>query len=251
MNPTDLSNALIYGIPLITCIGYGYESLMACRGRLLGQAPVTPPSLESDGNLSMLQRNGLQLSVADSKEQRTAARDLVRRRYAWRGYETAESTDRTSKTARSANEITFIVQHRRTTVGTVTLGLDGPQGLLAELTHDQVIAEIRRSGRKVCELTRLAIAESADFKSVLGSLLGLAHYVGRSMHAVTDVFIEVNPRHVSFYSRVLGFVVAASEKVCERVHAPSVLLRLELDALEDRLQRAGMGQMAVPFAQAA
>jgi hypothetical protein len=251
MNPTDLSNALIYGIPLITCIGYGYESLMACRGRLLGQSPLTPPPFEFEGNLSMLQRNGLQLSVADSKERRAAARDLVRRRYEWRGYGTAESSDRRSTAARSANEITFIVEAKRTTVGTVTLGLDGPRGLLAERTHDRVIAEVRDSGRKVCELTRLAIAESADFKSVLGSLLGLAHYVGRSMHDVSDVFIEVNPRHVSFYSRVLGFVVAASEKVCERVCAPSVLLRLELDALEERLQRAGMGQMAVPLGQAA
>ena len=132
------------------------------------------------------------------------------------------------------------------TVGTVTLGLDGPHGLLAELTHADVIEHVRATGRKVCELTRLAIAESADSKSVLASLLGLAHFVGRSMNDVSDAFIEVNPRHVNFYSRVLGFVVAASEKVCERVCAPSVLLRLELDALEDRLKRIGLGELVPP-----
>jgi hypothetical protein len=70
---------------------------------------------------------------------------------------------------------------------------------------------------------------------VLASLFYLAHAVGRTVHDVTDVFIEVNPRHVAFYSRVLGFVVAAGEKFCERVRAPSVLLQLELEALELRL----------------
>jgi len=60
--------------------------------------------------------------------------------------------------------------------------------------------------------------------------------MGRSMHGVTDVFIEVNPRHVGFYQRALGFAVAAGERFCERVKAPSVLLKLELADLERRLR---------------
>ncbi len=56
------------------------------------------------------------------------------------------------------------------------------------------------------------------------------------IHDVTDVFIEVNPRHVAFYSRILGFVVAAGEKLCERVRAPSVLLHAEVEALAARLR---------------
>ncbi len=53
---------------------------------------------------------------------------------------------------------------------------------------------------------------------------------------MTDVFIEVNPRHVTYYSRIMGFVVAAGERLCERVCAPSVLLHLEVEALAARLQ---------------
>jgi hypothetical protein len=59
--------------------------------------------------------------------------------------------------------------------------------------------------------------------------------VGRFEHGVTDVFIEVNPRHVVFYTRALGFVVAAGAQLCQRVLAPSVLLHLEVDTLESRL----------------
>src|SRR5205823_4035297 len=152
MNPSDISNALIYGIPLISCIGYGYESLMACRGRLFSpDAPNLPSEYESV--LPLLQRNKLRLAIAESKEQHADAKDLIRRRYAWRGYQAA-AADGKSAVDRSAQEITFIVNDANATVGTVTLGLDGPHGLLAELTHHNVVEHVRAHGRKVCELTR-------------------------------------------------------------------------------------------------
>jgi hypothetical protein len=91
----------------------------------------------------------------------------------------------------------------------------------------------------VCELTRLALAESIDSKVVLAALFSLAHAAGRMLDDVTHVFIEVNPRHVAFYSRVLGFVVAAGEKFCERVRARSVLLHLEIESFEERLMALG------------
>ena len=55
------------------------------------------------------------------------------------------------------------------------------------------------------------------------------------VHGVTDVFIEVNPRHVAFYSRALGFVVLGDERICARVGAPSVLLHLDVEILDEQL----------------
>jgi hypothetical protein len=136
-------------------------------------------------------------------------------------------------------------------LGTLTLGLDGPHGLRAEASYGEVIDQFRAAGRRVCELTRLALAESADSKAVLASLFSLAHVVGRTRHDVTDVFIEVNPRHVGFYSRLLGFAVAAGEKFCERARAPSVLLQLEIEALEKRLHLLEVAALMQPLAKAA
>ena len=133
------------------------------------------------------------------------------------------------------------------TVGTLTLGLDGPCGLRAEAAYSDVINRFRHKGHKVCELARLALAEHADSKTVLASLFSLAHAVGRTIHDVTDVFIEVNPRHVAFYSRVLGFAAAAGETFCERVRAPLVLLQLELDALEQRLWLLDVAALMQPL----
>src|SRR5439155_3883303 len=126
MNPVDIGNALIYGVPLVSCIGYGYEYLIGCRGRPLVQEGAPSTSSPSQPNLPLMQRNELRLAVAQSREQRAAARDLVNQRYAWRGYQCAAPTDRKTLADRAAHEITFIVEDRKTTVGTVTLGFDGP-----------------------------------------------------------------------------------------------------------------------------
>ena len=188
----------------------------------------------------------IRVAVAKTREEIEAAHHLVRNRYAWRGYaiEAADDTEPAHRCPRLHQEITFVAANCDATIGTVTLGLDGPFGLRAEATHGAVIQTVRGSGGRVCELTRLAVAESVDSKSVLASLFGLAYAAGRTIHDVTDVFIEVNPRHVAYYSRILGFVVAAGERLCERVRAPSVLLHLEVEALAERLK--SLAEMAVP-----
>lgn len=239
MNPTDLSNALLYGIPVVLYAGMygGFDSILTRR--------ECWPQPEAGGRTGEERRRAtarddnapLHIAVAKRAEQFAAARNLVRERYASRGYEVEDSADARaeSRPERSSQEITFLVASRQATVGTVTLGLDGAHGLRAEEAYCDVIDRYRLAGCRICELTRLALAEHVDSKAVLASLFYLAHAVGRTVHDVTDVFIEVNPRHVAFYSRVLGFVVAAGEKFCERVRAPSVLLQLELEALELRL----------------
>lgn len=229
----------MYGAPVVLYAGMysGFDSMLARRER--------PPQSESEarakhhqwGAVARDAHAALHIAVAKSPHQLAAASDLVRRRYAWRGYDLQNPADAPaeSRHERSPQEITFLVASDQVTVGTLTLGWDGPHGLRAEAAYGEVIDQFRVTGRRVCELTRLALAEHVDSKTVLASLFSLAHAVGRTVHEVTDVFIEVNPRHVAFYSRVLGFAVVAGQAFCERVRAPSVLLQLELDALEQRL----------------
>ena len=146
-----------------------------------------------------------------------------------------------------SNQIMFVATDSEMTVGTITLGLDSAGGLLAEGTYSEAVQEKRAAGCNVCEVTRLAVAEQADSKRVLASLFSLA-FATASVHGVTDVFVEVNPRHVVFYRRVLGFMVAAGEKFCERVKAPSVLLWLTMDELEQRLMKLNAKIAPMPFA---
>ncbi len=73
----------------------------------------------------------VRVAVAKSREEIEAAKRLVRERYEWRGYEVAFTDDLRAEHLRQrfAHEITIVAAHREATIGTVTLGLDGPIGL--------------------------------------------------------------------------------------------------------------------------
>jgi hypothetical protein len=52
-----------------------------------------------------------------------------------------------------------------------------------------------------------------------------------------DVVIEVNPRHVRFYQRSLGFTTIGPQRQNRRVDAPAVLLRLDLAHAREQIDR--------------
>jgi hypothetical protein len=180
--------------------------------------------------------------VASTAGELAAAASLVESRYAWRGY-AVQPDDR-------APGITVLATRHAGTAGTLTLRADGPAGLAADEGYAEALDLARKAGRRLCELTRLAIDSDAAWRPTLGALIGLAYLAGRTLHEVTDVFVEVNPRHARFYQRMFGFVAAAGERFCPRVEAPAVLLRLELDRFEARLRQLGL-HAAAPAALAA
>jgi hypothetical protein len=55
----------------------------------------------------------------------------------------------------------------------------------------------------------------------------------------TDVIIECTPRHALFYRRMLGFKPMGPERVNSRVNTVGVLLRLEIDYVDQQIARWG------------
>lgn len=182
--------------------------------------------------------DGWRTWIAVREEQMRAAEELVRRRYAWRGYQVSSVQSPDTAASATPPRIVLLAESAGRMVGTLTVRPDATHGLLAEGTYADEIAGMRRDGHRIGELVKLAVEEGADWKAVLDSLVQSAYMITRVVLALTDVVIEVNPRHVRFYQRVFGFVVAASERVCERVGAPAVLLRLDLEQFGRRLQLA-------------
>jgi len=218
-------------------VDHGVVSLVKQRARRV-QARTSIALEAREGHMPLPRAVTLRATVAESAAQIEAAKHLMRRRYAWRGYDMPEEEENSVCEAFSADssQVVFVATSGDTTVGTITLGLDRPSGLLAESSYGEEIEAHRAAGRQVCEVTRLAVAEDADSKRVLAALFSLT-WAAASVNGVTDMFVEVNPRHVVFYRRILGFTVAAEERFCERVRAPSVLLRVDMDDLEERLTR--------------
>lgn len=179
--------------------------------------------------LQVPQAMGLRTKVAVLPEQFEAAEQLVRKRYAWRGYNLSP------KQVPESRCVTLLAEDQGRLLGTLTVRLDSPDGLLAEETYGAEIEGARHQGRRVAEITKLAVEKGVDSKSALDALVQSAYVVTHIVNSLTDVFIEVNPRHVRFYQLVLGFVVAASERLCSRVGAPSVLMQLDLEQFGRRL----------------
>jgi hypothetical protein len=217
----------------------GFDRLLAmrgCTGHDDGHA-AAPRRTRSHRKAEPTDTPPLKIGVAESSAQLTASDKLIRERYEWRGYrvESSEPEEPPEQQTDSQYNVTFFAMVQTTVVGTITLRLDGPKGLRADATHGDITQYARADGRRLGELTRLALAEGTDSRLVLSSLFGLVYAVGRWVHNVTDVFIEVNPRHVAFYARALGFAIVGDVKFCERVRAPSMLLYADVDSLEERL----------------
>lgn len=161
---------------------------------------------------------------------------LLKRMYSWRGYE----TENLIVPSQNPNRLTFEATMGKRVVGTLTLCLDSEEGLCADELYSDEISEFRREGRKLCELTKLAVDPEYSSKEVLASLFHLAYIYGRKIHRATDLFIEVNPRHAGFYRRMLGLSQIGEERACRRVQAPAVLMHLELAYVNAQISsRAG------------
>lgn len=174
------------------------------------------------------------VELAQSRNALADAEAIVREQYRGRGYHIREdpSADGPHTVRRPAHVI--LARNEAQLVGTLTLGLDSRAGLLVEESHPGAVAAARAQGRRLGELVRFAVRGAADSRSVLAAVFNAAHGLSR-VHRLDDLYIEVNPRHVGFYRRALCFQVAAEERICPRVGAPSVLMRLALRDLSEKI----------------
>ncbi len=166
-----------------------------------GQKVFWACELDEPGHILVLRGNekSFKIRLADTEAGRNSASMLIKKMYAWRGYAGAHDVPS------NPNRITLTASDKDTVVGTITLNLDSPVGLLADDIFKAEIDAYRQPGAKLCELTKLAIDSSIRSMSMLAALFHIAFIYGRRLHRCTAVFIEVNPRHLHFYQRMLGF----------------------------------------------
>ncbi len=126
---------------------------------------------------------------------------------------------------------TFLAERRGAAVGALTLVFDSPLGIPADSLYRRELRTLRAGKRRVCEIVSLVshglgLREGAR---VTKHLFKLAYLTARKIEVATDFVITVNPRHVRYYSRVLGFSQVGRERQYDKVGgAPAVLLRLDL-----------------------
>ena len=165
--------------------------------------------------------SGIRVRPARDHAEIECAQELVNQRYAWRGYAGTENNA-------SANAITLIAERDSKLIGTVTIHRDSAAGLMIDDTFKAEANDFRRNGHSLCEVTRLATTPESDSRTVLTMLFHIAFFACLRLYEATDLFIEVNPRHERYYRQWMDFVVAAGRRICPRVEAPAMLLRLDM-----------------------
>ncbi|MEO5655910.1 MAG: long-chain N-acyl amino acid synthase [Nitrosospira sp.] len=188
----------------------------------------------SGGNLDhAIDQQTFNIRMANSAGRREAASLLIRKRYGWRGY----SID--PFLCNEPNRIMLVADTTEgKTVGTMTLCLDGDIKLPADENFSDKLDELRSQGRRLSEPSRLAIDDNIP-KRVFASLIHVSYIYVHNIFGFTDWVIEVNPRHAMFYKKMLGFQNFGEQRVCTRVNAPAVLLRLKIEYMSEQIHKFG------------
>jgi hypothetical protein len=167
-------------------------------------------------------RGSFQIRAADTEHGRSSARILVERLYASRGYHSTIAAP-----FDSANRMTLVATVGERTIGTLSVRFDGDDGLAADDLFQVEADALRAEGGQLCEFTKLAVDTHARSREVLASLFHVAYLFAHRLGGYDTLLIEVNPRHVGYYERMLGFRVLGSERLNRRVNAPALLLALD------------------------
>jgi len=174
------------------------------------------------------------VKTADSAERRGRVNSLLKDRYGWRGYQQVSlPTDPT------VNRFTLTAVEDEVVIGTITVSFDSPVRLGADEAFGTEVAALRAQGRRICEFTKLAIDPVVGTKRVLATLFHVAYIVAHRIRGFDMLIIEVNPRHVRYYERMLGCQVLANERMNKAVHAPAVLLGVDFSYIMRQIGEFG------------
>ena len=183
------------------------------------------------------------IRAADTEGHRSSANILINRRYAWRGYRSSAAFR--PRASQNEDRITLVAVGHDETIGTISVGFDGPHGLFVDDLFAEEVAALRGEGRKVCEFTKLAVDTVARSKRVLASLFHVAYIYAHRLRGFDSLLIEVNPRHVRYYAQMLGFRVIGPERLNQRVNAPAVLMCLDFSHAHAQIGRFGGNPQSV------
>jgi hypothetical protein len=201
---------------------------------------VSVPGLYHDRDLDpgteeiLLEREDFFIRLATTHGHRRQASMLIHKLYSWRGY----AWEATGDLPHGPNHMTLQACGPVGAFGTLSLRLDSKAGLLADELYKSEIDGFRQRGGRVCELVWFAVEQEYGSKEMLACLFQLIYVYSRRVHRMSDIFVEVNPRHVAFYEQRLDFTRVGETKVCERVGAPAVLLHLDLRHVDQVLALA-------------
>lgn len=185
------------------------------------------------------------IRVASNRDTRERAYRFAHRVYRDSGYAPEGTEMIVSKFDSDPQTFTLLAEDSSgREAGTITVIFDSGNGLPCDEIFSAELNGLRGNGRRLVEVTRLAIdKDHARSKLLLIHLFNFESIFAREVKRYTDQIIEINPRHVNYYRRLLAFEQAGPERPCPRVNgAPAVLLRLDHSVQKQEIARTRLAQ---------
>ena len=170
--------------------------------------------------------------LASSDSHRSAASFLLKKMYEWRGYEASPLED-------NPNRVTLVASVSDLHIGTISMGFDSPIGLLVDDLYKDQTDLMRAQGGLLVEFIKLAVDSNLKSKRVLAALIHIAVIYAHRLRGFTDLFIEVNPRHVKYYEKTFGFKQVGPRRLNPRVNAPALLMWISLEYFYGQIKKLG------------
>ncbi|MBA4388711.1 MAG: hypothetical protein C0404_12070 [Verrucomicrobia bacterium] len=189
-------------------------------------------------------REQYRVTVAHNRECRQRAWRLAYEIYRGMGYEPErESQMRIILQDALPETRTFLVEaypQLDSPLATLSLVPDSPLGIPMDDNCGRELNALRRSGRRICEVVKLAVRQRSEaFRgletTILFPLFQLAWLQAASLQDATDLVISVVPRHAVFYEKILLFETIGEARTYGSVSGTTgVPLRLDLTTAEAR-----------------
>ena len=206
-----------------------------------GRASVKTASSVARLGDGFAERRGFEIESVHTPVRRHSANQLLKDRYAWRGYHSVRLPD-----GLSGSHFSLSATRDGKTIGTMTVGFENPYTLSCEDAFAQEVHALRMSGRRLCEFTRLAVEPGTGTQAVLAALFHVSYIVAHRLRGMDTLLMEVNPRHVRYYERMLGARVFGSVRTNAKVNAPAVLLGIEFEYVKAQIERCAWRAEVAP-----
>lgn len=186
-------------------------------------------------------RRDVRVKVASTPDEWEQAYRLVTTRYKEKGYADPRA-DELHFTAHHAlpDTVTFVAKEEDRVLATVSLVPDNTVlGFPMEIVYGDEIAQLRRMGHRLNEVTCLADTDLSprEFLPVFMQLCRLLVQYTASQGS-NEWIIEVNPRHVAFYKKIWGFVPIGPRRACPHVQgAPAEAFYMNIDLMRQNAPR--------------
>jgi hypothetical protein len=187
--------------------------------------PVRPSRMGREIIRTSVPSSQIRICVANNQLGYSYASVLINKMYGLKGYGSG------IKVEDRQHQITLVAADHDSdrAIGTLSVGADSGNKLLADRLYGNEADQLRAKKCCLSEMTKFAVERHVNSKHLLAALFHTAFTYAYYLRGATDLLIEVNPSHASFYKRLLHFEAYGEEKMNPRVGAPSVLLWLSLD----------------------